>query len=311
MLLGALVGTAYAVAARVVLEEHLPAAMTLTFLCLVPVGLGFVSAWLAERSTPLGPLRWAAATLLPTLGASLATVLVSLEGWICVVFFLPLGFLMAALGGLAGGATARHLRRRGGGALACVLLLPALAMPVERRIGAPTEVRTVETSIDVDAPAEVVWGQIARVRAISPAELPPSWTYRIGFPRPIEATLSRDGNGGVRRATFEGGVLFLETVDLWEPGRRLGFSIHAEDVPKSALDPHATIGGQFFDVQRGDYALEPLSQGRTRLRLSSRHRLSTHFNAYAHLWTCAVMADIQGEILQVVRRRSEAAAAAR
>jgi hypothetical protein len=42
--------------------------------------------------------------------------------------------------------------------------------------------------------------------------------------------------------------------------------------------------------------------------LSSRHQLSTHFNAYAGIWTDAVMRDLQDDILAIVRDRSEAAA---
>jgi hypothetical protein len=39
---------------------------------------------------------------------------------------------------------------------------------------------------------------------------------------------SVEGVGGIRHASFEGGVLFVETVDVWEPERRLAFSSHAE-----------------------------------------------------------------------------------
>src|SRR5205807_1245983 len=109
-------------------------------------------------------------------------------------------------------------------------------------------------------------------------------------PRPVEATLSHEGVGGVRHATFEGGVLFIETVDAWEPQRRLSFSIHAQTdrIPRTTLDDHVTIGGPYFDILRGTYELQPLGNGRTRLVLSSRHRLSTDFNWYSELWTNAV-----------------------
>lgn len=42
------------------------------------------------------------------------------------------------------------------------------------------------------------------------------------------------------------------------------------------------------------------------LRLWSTHRLSTHFNPYARLWTDLVMRQIQGNILEVVRAHAEA-----
>lgn len=45
------------------------------------------------------------------------------------------------------------------------------------------------------------------------------------------------------------------------------------------------------------------------LHLESRQRLSTDFNAYAGLWTDAVMRTLQNSILQVIKARSESEAA--
>jgi hypothetical protein len=111
----------------------------------------------------------------------------------------------------------------------------------------------------------------------------------------------------VRHATFAGGVLFVETVTVWEPERRLAFTIRADtvNIPARTLDEHVTIGGPYFDTLQGQYRLEALDAGRTLLHLSSRHRLSTTFNFYARVWTDAVMRDIQKNILHVVRNRCE------
>jgi hypothetical protein len=147
--------------------------------------------------------------------------------------------------------------------------------------------RSIESVVDIQAPPTAVWQNIERVPPIPTGELQPSWSHAIGFPNPVEATLSEEGVGGVRHATFEGGVLFIETIDRWEPERRLGFSIQAqtERIPKTTLDEHVTVGGRFFDVLYGEYILEPLPKWGTRLHLVSRHRVSTDFNWYAHLWT--------------------------
>ena len=89
--------------------------------------------------------------------------------------------------------------------------------------------------------------------------------------------------------------------------RRLGFTIAAQTdlIPPTTLDEHVRVGGPYFDVLRGEYRLEPLGSGTTRLHLSSRHRISTDFNWYAHLWTDAVMLDLQKRILFVIRQRCE------
>jgi hypothetical protein len=165
----------------------------------------------------------------------------------------------------------------------------------------------VANVIDIQASPETVWHNIERVPAISKDELPTTWARRIGFPDPIEATLSHEGIGGVRDATFAGGLSFIETIDVWQPRERLAFTIAAntDKIPATTLDEHVRVGGPYFDVLRGEYRLEPLPNGVIRLHLSSDHRLSTDFNWYAHLWTDAVMSDLQQRILQVIKARCE------
>ena len=94
----------------------------------------------------------------------------------------------------------------------------------------------------------------------------------------------------------------------WEPEHRLAFSIRPQtaQIPNTTLDQHVTVGGPYFDVLRGEYRIESLANGKVRLHLTSWQRVSTDFNWYAHLWTDAVMSDLQKRILHVVRQRAEA-----
>jgi hypothetical protein len=233
------------------------------------------------------------------------------EGLICIVMFTPIALGASSVGGAAAGVIVRFVRshRSKDASLVCVMCLPLLLSPFESRFLLHQDLRNVESVIDVAAPPAAVWQNIERVPRIRPAELRSSWSHAIGFPDPVEATLSAEGVGGIRHATFEAGVLFIETVDVWEPEHRLGFSIRAQtdQIPKTTLDEHVTIGGRFFDVLYGEYRLEPLPAVGTRLHLSSRHRVSTDFNWYAHLWTDSVMSDLQRRILFVVKNRSESA----
>lgn len=56
---------------------------------------------------------------------------------------------------------------------------------------------------------------------------------------------------------------------------------------------------------RSNYRIEQVSENQVILHLSSRHRLSTRFNFYAGLWTDFIMRDIQGNILRIIKNRSE------
>jgi hypothetical protein len=63
--------------------------------------------------------------------------------------------------------------------------------------------------------------------------------------------------------------------------------------------------GKFFDVLKGTYELEKLSDNHYRLHLYSNFVLKTHFNFYAGWWATWIMKDIQENILQVEKMRAE------
>ena len=284
--------------------------LMLCFLVLVPMALGAVTAHFTPPTTSklwrtvLGPVVTVMLFLVTAL-------LFHLEGMICVLLISPLFLLTSWLGAfLYVLATRNASDDHRTYAVAAFALLPFVLAPLEAQLTTPTDSRRVENSVVIQAPAAVVWQHIIRVPAIQAHDLGPSLVDDIGFPRPVEATLSHEGVGGVRRATFERGVEFIETVDLWEPQRRLSFSIrpNTATIPPTTFDEHVTVGGRFFDVLRGTYELQPAGPGRTRLVLYSQQRLSTRLNPYAGLWTDWVMSEIQRRILTVIQRRCETAA---
>ena len=278
--------------------------MTLSFLLGVPMAVGFISVFLAVRRGHDGVAAWIRLPALTTVVLLLSSLAFFWEGLICVIFLLPGALIMSFLGGAAGWICARRFYRT---PLVCAAILPFVIAPVEQWAGPAYEVREVATSIAIRATPDTIWRQIERVPPIRTGEQRFSWSRKIGFPRPIEATLSGEGVGAVRHATFAGGVVFVETVTSWEPGRRLGFDIRADtvNIPSTTLDDHVTIGGPYFDTLHGEYRIEPLPNGTTVLHLSSRHRLTTTFNFYARIWSDAVMRDIQENILYVIRNRCE------
>lgn len=285
--------------------------MTIAFLAFVPLAMGYLSVNRFLRSTPPEEIAWYKWVFLPwasVLLTMLVSVLVKWEGSICLIFAGPIMLVFSILGGVAARLAWGNLKDRSPGVLGAIAV-PLLMLVVETRIPSPYEIRTVNTEIMIQASAATVWDNIKSVRAIGPSELPRSWVGSVGFPRPVAATLSHEGVGGIRQAGFTGGLVFTETVNRWEPQKDLRFSIHAntDSIPRSTLDEHVTIGGTFFDVLDGEYRLEQRPEG-ILLHLSSRERLSTHFNPYSGVWTDAVMRAIQKQILAVIRKRCEAEA---
>ena len=187
-----------------------------------------------------------------------------------------------------------------------LVLLPFAVAPIEARWKAAPELVSIADSIQIAASAADVWREIASVRAIGREEVPFKWIYLLDFPRPIAATLDREGVGGQRHATFERNVSFFETVTEWEPERSLAFTIKADPdfIPHTAFDQHIIVGGRFYDVLDGRYFIEA-HEGGSRLVLTSNHRLSTPFNAYAGWWSRWVMNQVQSSILTVIKKRAE------
>jgi len=212
---------------------------------------------------------------------------------------------------MLGGILMRWIMRKNSGNLqvSFLVLLPFLASPLEARWTQPHEVVSIRDTIDIRALPEEVWSQIASVSPITRSEIPFQAIYLLDFPRPIAAEIDREGVGGKRRATFERGVSFYETITEWNAPRRLSFSIHADPdfIPHTAFDQHIIVGGRFYDVLDGTYEIEETPEG-SRLILTSIHRLATPFNRYAGWWSRWVMNQIQGSILTVIKNRAEAKA---
>jgi hypothetical protein len=293
-------------AGKEVMGVTLTAVMSLSYLVLGSVVVGYITVWCAEINEKRPIWQW---TVLPWCSVILILVgaaLFLLEGVICLVFALPILLLFTSAGGVLAGVI-RRMARPGISTHLCIIALPLILPQIETHLSPPPQIRTVRNAIKISTSPSTVWTNIASVSSIRPEELPDTWTERMGFPRPIAATLSNKGVGGVRIATFERGLRFTETVTVWEPNHRLSFTIKAdtEHIPPTTLDRHVTIGGPYFDVLSGEYQIEEVGPGQIVLHLTSRERLSTDFNAYASFWTDSVMSSIQRSILQVIKARCE------
>ncbi len=291
------------------------ALLSLAFLLGVPFGIGYLT------SRGVGSASWLVSLLagwVPIAAILGVLFLVGSEGAICIVMALPILLIGSSTGGMYEHGRRRRRPDTSRVELGAVLVLPLLLAPLERRIDPTARASASVTSIDIAAPAEKVWDEIADVDSIRASELGRALFTTIGFPAPIAATLDVPQEGGIRRASFGGGVIFTETVTEWEPERRLAFEIEpsfAEGEP--VLDPHVRIGGEYFDVLRGAYDITPMESPavrgsgapdappHVRLTLTSHHRVTTRFNGYASWWSERVMQSVQRSILAVIKARAE------
>jgi hypothetical protein len=279
-----------------------------SFILSVPLACGFLCVAIGRL---FGSDNWSIYALLVPVIAICYGLIISLvtkiEAMICVIMAAPILLGAIVLGGFIGHCILPRNKNHPRLYVSFAMFLPFAAAWFESSLGWPTEMRSITNTIIINAPAENIWPEIASVRAIDPTEIRDSWIYGIGFPRPLAATLDRHEVGGIRTATFERNISFFEEVTEWKKNERLAFSIRADPafVPSDAFDQHIIVGGRFYDVLDGVYEIEPINQNQCRLHLTSHHRLSTHFNAYAGWWSVQIMNEIQGTILEVIRKRAE------
>ena len=281
------------------------AIVSLSFVVLVPITLGGLTTLLGIRFFSASTFWVFFAPMLTVVIAFFVSIITQLEAVLCVVVAAPI-YLPVAL--LSGWATSAIIKRRNSRLnLPLLVLLPLAFSPLESLWEQPHETFEVLDTIDIAAAPADVWDEIASVPAIAPDELPFQWIYWLDFPRPISAEIDKKAVGGKRLARFEREVSFFEVVTEWDEKKSLAFTIEADPrfIPHTAFDSHIIVGGRFYDVLNGRYEIEEVSPKLSRLHLTSEHRLSTPFNAYAGWWSEWVMRQVQGSILEVIKNRAE------
>jgi hypothetical protein len=236
------------------------------------------------------------------------TLALYIEGWICAILILPLFAVVGGVVGLVMGAICRATRWPRRSIVCCCALLPILGGAVEQFVPAADRERVQTREVFVAAPAAVVWRELVDVRDIHPDEIDGAWMYRIGVPPPLEGKGDFRNGEHLRHIVMGRGVRFDQVATTWREQREITwrYRFAADSFPPGALDDHVRIGGDYFDVIESTYSLAPRVGG-TVLRLSTRYRVSTHFNWYAGRAADFLVGDFAETVLGLYARRAERA----
>ena len=271
---------------------------------LIPYAVGAATLYYYTRNDEDRSLWFALIMpLIACLGVFGVIVALSFGMLFCIIISLPIFLPPASLGGISVWLIRRN-KKMMSVFLTFALFAPLVGGTVEAQIVNPRMLTTTHTSIQIDASVEDVWNNIKSVSPITSAEQSFNWLHVMGLPQPIAATLSHEGVGGVRDATFANGLRFDETITEWEHHKLIRFDIveTSEELLPRPLD---LIDGETFDVVEGVYEIEQLEDGTVILHLTSEHYLSTRFNKYGSYWTDLTMRNLQNYILEIVKTRVE------
>jgi len=230
------------------------------FLC--GMGSGFASVVLIPKRGFGFRLLLSALSACATLTALL---LVGADGAICLAILAPVAIGSAIFGALFGILIAELVlpdaRRQAWLLVASVGVVIALMFAPP---GRATGHRTVRTELIIDAPIERVWDAVI---AFSPIEAEPAWFFRLGIAYPTHAQIDGEGVGAVRTCHFSTGA-FVEPITVWDPPAELSFDVVQQPRPMNEISLwqiHPEHLDSAVRSRRGQFLLEPLSDGRTRL----------------------------------------------
>ena len=234
------------------------------------------------------------------------TVILFTEGIVCIIMAIPIFAPGIMLGIFFAATTLKWWQNRYGAFM--VVALPLLVLPLEIRMDWPDYQGHVSTEVIIDAAPDVVWANTVEIPAIDPASLRFTPSHNLMFfPHPIDARLDRHGSGATRFLRWSGGIHFREHITLWDQNRRLGwtFGFDPDSIP-AEIDSHLRPDSETSKLLRGEYVLEPLADGRTRLVLTTHYEVSLPWNGYGRLWANRLLTDFHTVVLDVVKERSEA-----
>jgi hypothetical protein len=282
-------------------------AMAEAFIFIVPIVVGMVTVYLAERQRRRDWVYYAAAPCLATALFVAGTMLIMVEGLICAIVIIPMFALLGAVGGLVMGAVCR-LTNWPRPMLYSFGALPILLASLGSVLPMPAEVGSIERSVIINAPAAVVWRQLNDIDHISPNEMGSAWAMRIGVPLPMSGKTRQTPQGLVRESRWGKRVHFEEVIQEWLPDRymRWTYRFAPDSFPRQALDDHVVIGGHYFDLIDTSYTLADEGEGGvTRLTTRVQYRISTQFNFYAD-WAAQFLLGNLCEVgLHLYKDRSE------
>ncbi len=272
-----------------------------------PFALGFMAAMIHGLSRRRSKRECLAVALTALALAGIAALAIAFEGLICMVMAAPIALILVVLGGVVGyvvqsrpwaNETAPTLM------MGLIVLMPSL-MTAESFGGKEPAVREVRTEVIVNAPAERVWGYVV---AFPPLPEPSDLLFRAGVAYPLRAEIHGRGVGAVRHCVFSTGA-FVEPIEVWDEPRLLAFRVTDQPPPMKELSPfdiHPPHLDNFLVSRRGQFRLERLPDGRTRLTGTTWYTNRMWPAAYWGLWSDAIIHRIHGRVLDHVRDLAEA-----
>jgi hypothetical protein len=228
------------------------------------------------------------------------------EGVICLVMAAPIGLLFTYLGFLIGNSLSKSKLNN---STPTVIILFALSVPLlmafEDNIKPSDNLRSVTTSIEINASPETVWKNVVTFPQLKD---PTEFIFKTGIAYPINATISGQGVGAVRHCNFSTGS-FVEPITVWDEQKLLKFSVDKQPEPMKEIslydDIHPNHLHGYWVSKQGQFKLTALSNKHTLLEGTTWYVNKIKPNIYWAIWSDYIVHKIHQRVLQHIKTQAE------
>jgi hypothetical protein len=273
----------------------------------LPFTLGLTSVLLYGYREPRSFGNCFIVATLSTLFLGLGLLAMAFEGMICLVMAAPIGLSMSIMGGSLGYfIQKRHWFQQTTSAMLFVMLLfvPGSAA-YEYRSASESPSFEVRTSLEIDAPRDLVWQKVV---AFTEIPAPKEWMFRAGIAYPMRAEIYGRGPGAVRHCVFSTGP-FVEPIQVWDEPKLLRFSVAVNPAPMQEWTPYPHVDPPhlhgFFISRQGQFLLQELPGGRTRLEGTTWYQHGLWPATYWRFWSDAIVHQIHTRVLRHIQQLAE------
>ena len=155
--------------------------------------------------------------------------------------------------------------------------------------------KMVSDEIIINATPEKIWPNVVAFDPIK--EKPKYWLFKIGMPYPYQTTVTESKPGAGRKCIFSNGYTFDEVMSEFEPNKKLTF-----DITNQPKDPE--IMGH-FSLSKGQFILEDLGNGKTKLIGNSWYKLYVFPAWYFNSWSEKIVREVHVRVMENIKELSE------
>lgn len=228
------------------------------------------------------------------------------EGIICLVMAAPIGLFFNFIGYRIGRAILLKATFDESTPTVSVLFMLSvpLLMAFENKLQTGDNLRSVVTSVQINASPETVWQNVVAFPQLND---PTEWIFRTGIAYPINAKIEGDSVGAMRYCNFSTGS-FVEPITNWDKPNLLQFDVIDQPEPMKEwsfkeIHPHHLHG--YWVSKKGQFKLIRLENGHTLLEGTTWYVNKIKPNWYWTLWSDYIVHKIHARVLDHIKKIAE------